>query len=64
MSWIKRRQEIVEEIKKIIEKTAQSEKLIDEEKFIVDICKKYGCARRTAMEYLKTAKQKRIKYLR
>lgn len=58
VSWLDRRRHIIE---KIIATLKELEGLeYDESEFKNEICREYGCSWRTAAEYIRVAKAKRV----
>ncbi len=62
MSWIKRRQLIISEIREMLK--SKKDWGLDKENLISEIQIKYGSSRRTAIDYLKAAKSKNLKFLK
>lgn len=63
-SWITRRRLIIERIRATLAKARQEGLEINDDKFIVEICMEYGCSRRTALDYLKSARLTKRRYLK
>ena len=63
-SWISRRKIIIDRIKATIAVAKKEGLELDDEKFIIEICSEYGCSRRTAQDYLKSARLKKVRYLK
>lgn len=62
--WIERRKFIISRIKATLSTAKEKGLVIDEDKLVNEICLEYGCSRRTALEYIKSAKIKRTRYLK
>lgn len=56
MSWINRRIKIIASLRIILAEAKKQNKLMTQDMLINWLCKKYGCSRRTAIEYIKIAK--------
>lgn len=64
MNWILRRKAIIEKIRNSIIAVEKAGKEVDYSKLADEVCAEVSCSKRTALEYIRTAKIQKIRYFK